>query len=169
MLYCVTVTWIIGLSDVVVGTHVCVMVVLLVVLILDGRCDERIRHVLDAGFNSTEDSFKEDIDLMNDLVIGKLVEISLHGFVSFKDPNRDSHHLDLNWKRLCNMAQPVVDEQLAHIGIMGNWINKPIKVNLGSMTLGTHLFMVKTPTAGMTAIAFKRNASHHPQLTTTVF
>jgi hypothetical protein len=102
----------------------------------DGRCDEHLCHVPDAGFNSAEDYFEEDTDPTSDPVIGRLVEISLHGFVTFKDPDGDNHHLDLNWKRLRNMAQPIVDEQLAHIAIMGKWMNnKPIEVNLGSMML----------------------------------
>jgi hypothetical protein len=92
--------------------------------------------VPDEGFKSAEDYFNKEQDPMDDPVIGKLVEISLQGFISFKDPDGDNHRLDLNWKRLHNMAQPIVDKQLAHlVAIMGNWENKPIKFDLGSLML----------------------------------
>ena len=68
----------------------------------DGRCEETLCHVPDEGFKSAEDYFEEAPDPSYDPVIGKLVEISLHGFVSFKDPDGDNHHLDLNWRRLHN-------------------------------------------------------------------
>jgi hypothetical protein len=101
----------------------------------DGRCDEALCHIPDEGFVSAEDYFTGENQNADDPVIGKLVEISLHGFVSFKDADGDNRRLDLNWKRLRNMAQPIVDEQLAHLALMGNWENKPIKVNLGTMML----------------------------------
>jgi hypothetical protein len=102
----------------------------------DGRCNEPLCHIPDKGFNSAEDYFDEgNNQTADDPVIGKLVEISLHGFVSFKDPDGDNCRLDLNWKRLRNMAQPIVDKKLAHLALCGNWENKPIKVNLGTMML----------------------------------
>ena len=101
----------------------------------DGRCNEPLCHVPDEGFVSAADYVVEGNEAAIDPVIGKLVQISLHGFVSFKDPDGDNRRLDLNWKRLRNMAQPIVDEQLAHLALMGNWENKTIKLNLGTMML----------------------------------
>jgi hypothetical protein len=52
----------------------------------------------------------------NDPLIGNLMKLlSLGGVSSFHDPDgHNKEDLDLNWKRVCkNMAQPVVDEQLA--------------------------------------------------------
>jgi hypothetical protein len=56
----------------------------------------------------------------NDPLIGKLMQIFLSlGGVSFHDPERYKEDLDLNWKRIRNMAQPVVDEQLARMAMAG--------------------------------------------------
>jgi hypothetical protein len=43
-------------------------------------------------------------DNQRDHVIGKLMKISEHGFVTFCDPDGDDHELNLNWKRLRSMA-----------------------------------------------------------------
>jgi hypothetical protein len=69
-------------------------------------------------------------------LIGKLVKILALGRVLFHDPPDGSDEdLDLNWKRLCSMAYPVVDEQLANMAIAGNWKNKPIHLDLGTLFL----------------------------------
>jgi hypothetical protein len=43
-------------------------------------------------------------DNKNDPVIGEMVKISEHGFVSFCNPDGDNHELNLNWKQLRSMA-----------------------------------------------------------------
>jgi hypothetical protein len=73
----------------------------------------------------------------DDPLIGKLVKtvgIGLGG-VTFHDPDGSDECLDLNWKRLRNMAYPVVDEQLAKIVMEGKWQNKPLRVDLGTLLL----------------------------------
>ena len=84
------------------------------------------------GFHSAEDTYIQS-ENGKDPVIRKLVQISEHGFVTFKDPDIGNQELDLNWKRLHNMAMPIANHQLLKITINGNWKNKHIKVNLGSM------------------------------------
>jgi hypothetical protein len=54
------------------------------------------------------------------------------GGVSFHDPDGYEDDLDLNWKRLRNMAQPVVDEQLAELAMTGR---KTIQLELGTQLL----------------------------------
>jgi hypothetical protein len=46
----------------------------------------------------------------NNPLIG-VVKILTMGGLFFHDPDGYEEDLDLKWKRLCNMAQPVVDEQ----------------------------------------------------------
>jgi hypothetical protein len=57
------------------------------------------------------------------------------GGVSFHDPDGSDECLDLNWKRLRNMAYPVVDKQVAKIVMEGKWQNKPLRVDLGTLLL----------------------------------
>jgi hypothetical protein len=56
-----------------------------------------------------------------DPLIRKLVKILSLGGVSFHDPDGYEEDLDLDWKRLRNMVQPVVDEQLAKLTTVPNW------------------------------------------------
>ena len=100
----------------------------------NGTCDEAICKVSDDEFISAEDTYnkREEVD---DPAIGKLVKLSEHGFVSFRDPDGDDDELDLNWKRLRNMAWPIVDHQLAKIAIEGKWKTQPVRVNLGTLML----------------------------------
>jgi hypothetical protein len=70
-----------------------------------------------------------------DPLIGKRVKFPTLGGVTFHDPDGDSSSLDLNWKRLRNMAQPVVDEQLAKLAMSGKWTKQPIRLELGTLLL----------------------------------
>jgi hypothetical protein len=72
---------------------------------------------------------------VNDPVIGKLVKVNAYGEVSFHDPDGSQPDLDLNWKRLRTMAQPVVDEQLAQLAMAGKWKKQPIRLSLGTLLL----------------------------------
>jgi hypothetical protein len=55
----------------------------------------------------------------NAALIGKLVKYLMMGGVTFHNPDGYEEVLDLNWKQLQNMAQPVVDEQLAKLAMTG--------------------------------------------------
>jgi hypothetical protein len=55
--------------------------------------------------------------------------------VLFHDLDGSNEDLDLNWKRLHNMAYPLVDEQLAKLAMAGKWKNKPIHLDLGTFLL----------------------------------
>jgi hypothetical protein len=85
-------------------------------------------------FTSTEDQYDPKHD-GSDPLIGKLVKISAMGEVSFHDPDGHEEELDLNWKRLRTMAQPVVDEQLAKLAMAGKWKKHPIRLQLGTLLL----------------------------------
>jgi hypothetical protein len=71
----------------------------------------------------------------NDPLIGKLVRVLSLGGVTFHDPDGCEEELDLNWKRLRNMAQPVVDEQLAKLAMEGKWKRSVVKLDLGFLLL----------------------------------
>jgi hypothetical protein len=92
---------------------------------MHGKCNKYLCHQLDEQFMLAADAYIPR-DNKKELVIGKLVKISEPGFVSFLDPDRDHHELNLKWKRLRCMAMPIVDFQLVKIAIDGNWKTKPI-------------------------------------------
>jgi hypothetical protein len=71
----------------------------------------------------------------NDPLIGKLVKVLSLGGVTFHDPDGCEEELDLNWKRLRNMAQPVVDEQLAKLAMEGKWRRSAVQLDLGFLLL----------------------------------
>ena len=100
----------------------------------NGCCDEVICHVPDGDFVSAKQTYKERESFV-DPVIGQLVKITPHGFVSFKDPAGNDAELDLNWKRLRNMAWPIVNHQLAKIANDGKWRTQPGRVDLGTLML----------------------------------
>ena len=84
--------------------------------------------------NSVEDFYDPTRD-MEDPLIGKLIKVNGLGNVTFHDLDGSHPNLDLNWKRLRNMAQPVVDEALANLAMAGKWEKQPIKLDLGVLLL----------------------------------
>ena len=64
---------------------------------------------------------------------GKKVEIGLDGIIHFVDVVVKDKSLDMNWRRLRNMAWPIVDEALGRLAMDGNWQNSPMRMSLGSM------------------------------------
>ena len=109
----------------------------------NGTCEDPICQIRDEEFVSAEQTYKErnesvesvDGKLDGESVVGKLVKITQHGFVYFKDPDGDEPELDLNWKRLRNMAWPIVNHQLAKIANDGKWKTQPVRVDLGTLML----------------------------------
>jgi hypothetical protein len=75
-----------------------------------GRCMLSLCHIAEANGIVAEKIYDPSIEGINPL-IGKLVKILSLGGISFHDPDSHEEDLDLNWKRLRNMAQSVVDEQ----------------------------------------------------------
>ena len=72
---------------------------------------------------------------MEDPLIGKLIKVNGLGDMTFHDLGGSHLNLDLNWKRLQNLAQPVVDEALARMVMAGKWGKQPIKLDLGVLLL----------------------------------
>jgi hypothetical protein len=61
---------------------------------MNGKCNEYLCHQLDEQFVLAVDAYIPG-DNQKDPVIGKLVKISEHGFMSFCDPDGDNHKLNL--------------------------------------------------------------------------
>jgi hypothetical protein len=103
---------------------------------LNGKCEEWLCHPNNEKFACAADAYIAD-NTREDPVIGKMVKISQHGFVSFKDQDGDNHdhELNLNWKRLRNMTKLIVDFQLSKIAFKGSWKTKSIRTNLGTFLL----------------------------------
>jgi hypothetical protein len=101
---------------------------------LNGKCEEWLCHPIDEKYACAADAYIPD-EAQKDPVIGKMVQISQHGFVSFKDQDGDDHELNLNWKQLRNMAKPIVNFQLSKIAFEGSWKTKPVRINLGTILL----------------------------------
>jgi hypothetical protein len=83
-----------------------------------------------------------------DPLIRKLVKILSLGGVSFHDPDGYEEDLDLDWKRLRNMVQPVVDEQLAKLTMEGKWKNSPFQIGLGWLLLDNHAILFNKESYG---------------------
>jgi hypothetical protein len=90
---------------------------------------------------SVEDCYNSSRD-MEDPLIGKLMKINGLGDISFHDLDGSHPNLDLNWKRLRNMAQPVVDEALAKLAMQGKWEKQPIKLDLGVLLLDNRVIRI---------------------------
>ncbi len=99
-----------------------------------GKCNKYLCQIPDEEFKSAKDFYNPHDDQL-DIVIGKLVKISNKGEVTFYDQDGHASQLDLNWRRLRNMAKPIVDEQLSWIVFDGLWESKSIWVNLGTLLL----------------------------------
>jgi hypothetical protein len=52
---------------------------------LNGKCEEWLCHPIDEKFACAADAYIPDDIWKDPVVIGKMVKISQHGFVSFKD------------------------------------------------------------------------------------
>jgi hypothetical protein len=99
-----------------------------------GRCVLLLCRIAEANGTVPEKIYDPSME-GNDPLIRKLVKILSLGGVSFHDPDGCEEDLNLNWKRLRNMAQPVVDEQLAKLAMEGKWKNSPVQIDLGWLLL----------------------------------
>jgi hypothetical protein len=99
-----------------------------------GRCVLLVCRVAEENGTAPEKIYDPSTE-GNDPLIRKLVKILSLGGVSFHDPDGYAEDLNLNWKRLRNMAQPVVDKQLAKLAMEGRWKYSPVQIDLGWMLL----------------------------------
>jgi hypothetical protein len=91
--------------------------------------------------NIPEDESTEDIlewtqyytDPVAHVKEGYRVKTNKEGVVMMEPPDELEQGIDLNWCRLCNMAQPIVDEQLGRLAMNQNWKDTPMKLKLGAL------------------------------------
>jgi hypothetical protein len=72
---------------------------------------------------------------LKDPIVGKLVHITQMGAISFLDLDGGVNQLDMNWKRLRNLARPIGDKQLSKLAISGDWRNSRVCLHLGTLML----------------------------------
>lgn len=101
---------------------------------LGGKCKEPLCTIPNDQFTTCSfewSSFYEDPSPA--CLRGKRVEVSQTGVVTFNDVIVKEPVLDMNWRRLRNMAQPIVDDALGRLAIDGSWRTTPMRLQLGSM------------------------------------
>jgi hypothetical protein len=98
----------------------------------NGKCGQDLCKLTDTDFKSAADSFNP-WDYLKDPLLGKLVNITHMGAISFLDQDGGDNQLDLNWRHLRNLAKPIVDEQLSKLAISGEWKNNQVKLHLGTL------------------------------------
>jgi hypothetical protein len=64
------------------------------------------------------------------------------GVVMMEAPDESEQGIDLNWRRLRNMAQPIVDEQLGRLAMNKNWRDTLMKLNLGVFYVDTSVVRI---------------------------
>jgi hypothetical protein len=100
----------------------------------NGKCEKALCKLTEKEFKSAADSF-DPWDFLKDPIVGKLVHITHMGKISFRDLDGGVNELDMNWRRLRNLARPIVDEQLSKLAISGDWKNSRVSLHLGTLML----------------------------------
>jgi hypothetical protein len=100
----------------------------------DGKCVQDLCQLTDTDFKSAADSF-DPWDYLKDPIVGKLVQIAQTGAITFVDQDGGDNQQDLNWRRLRNLARPIVDEQLSKLAISGDWKTSKVKLHLGNLMI----------------------------------
>ena len=67
-------------------------------------------------------------------------------FLTFGVAEKTDECIDLNWKRLRNMAQPIVDRNLANLVLNQSWKTTPLQLSLGSLMVNNKLVPVERRT-----------------------
>jgi hypothetical protein len=80
-------------------------------------------------------SYYEDPD--PGMMRGRKIYVSPGGTVNFLTlpSSKMDVNIDLNWRRLRNMAKPIVDEALGHLAMSGIWHNQPMAIDLGVLRI----------------------------------
>jgi hypothetical protein len=100
--------------------------------------------------NIPEDEFTEDVfkwtqyytDPIAHVKEGYCVENDEEGVVTMEPPDESEQGIDLNWRCLRNMAQPIVDEQLGRLAMNQNWRDTPMKLNIGVLYVDTSVIRI---------------------------
>ena len=107
----------------------------------DGKCQHRLCRLNERDFKSAADAH-DPYEYEKDNVVGKCVKISELGAITFLDEDGSQYCLDMNWRRLRNLAQPIVDEQLAKLAMRGDWKTNRVRLNLGTLMLDNRIVRI---------------------------
>ena len=107
----------------------------------DGKCEHVLCKVTDKEFTSASDAH-DPYEYEKDHVIGKFVKISELGAITLLDEDGSQDCLDMNWRRLRNLARPIVDEQLAKLAMVGDWRTNRVRLHLGTLMLDNRIVRI---------------------------
>ena len=107
-----------------------------------GRCVLPLCQISEKSNGQSVEACYDASRDMDDPIIGKLIKVNGLGEITFHDLNGSHPSLDLNRKRLRNLAQPVVDEALARMAMAGKWEKQPIKLNLGVLLVDNKVIRI---------------------------
>jgi hypothetical protein len=109
----------------------------------EGKCDQPLCNMKGKDFKSTADAFDPwDYLKHPDPIIGKLAKITQYGTKYFMDQDGGANNLDLNWRRLRNLAWPIVDCQLAKLAITGDWKTNKVRLHLGTLMIDNNMVQI---------------------------
>jgi hypothetical protein len=101
----------------------------------EGKCLLPLCQLVENSNGKSIENFYGPSRDMEDPLIRKLIKMNGLGDVTFHDLDGSHPNLDLNWKRLWNMAQPAVDKALANLAMARKWEKQPITLDLGVLLL----------------------------------
>jgi hypothetical protein len=101
---------------------------------LDGHCSEVLCQIPADEFTTCCFEWSEHYEDPEPAVKrGKKLEVSADGTIDFVDVVVLEPVMDLNWRRLRNMARPIVDEAIGKLAMSGLWEKNPMRLHLGSL------------------------------------
>jgi hypothetical protein len=110
----------------------------------DGDCDESLCNLAEDEF--THDVFEWEAHYDDPAPFkrkGEKVLMTEDRVVSFVPVKKEEQaSIDMNWKRLRMMAQPIVDEQLGKLAMDQSWRTTPMKLSLGSLVVDTSVVRI---------------------------
>jgi hypothetical protein len=114
-----------------------------------GKCENPLCQLKKEELENAMETFDHG-ECRKDPIVGRLVKARRDGF-TFMDQDGGAISLDMNWRRLRNLARPIIDAQLAKLAISGEWKNNKVFLNLGTLMIDNTMVRVDGESyAGMT-------------------
>ena len=113
----------------------------------DGKCTEDLCNLPDTRFTTDVFEWTQHWTDPNPLERkGQKVTMDENRVVSFV--TAEEKGIDMNWKRLRMMAQPIVDEQLGKLAMDQQWRTNPMSLSLGVMVVDTEVVRIDEASYG---------------------
>ncbi len=107
----------------------------------DGKCVHHLCQLTDSDFKTAADAH-DPHEYVKDEALGKCVKIDQLGAITLLDEDGSQNSLDMNWRRLRNLARPIVDEQLAKLAMLGDWKTNRVRLHLGTLMLDNRIVRI---------------------------